>query len=251
MELTVVGAHGTWPSAGGATSGFLVRHDGYTLLLDMGSGTVGKLQEHVGLFDIDAVLISHSHPDHVVDLYTYLFARLFSPEEPPRIPLFVAPKVVDRMSPLLADDSGDMKLAQGFDVHPIEAGDRVDAGPFRIQALAMAHSVPTVGVRVEAGGSALAYSADTGPTEELMPLAREAGLLIADASWQDDGDDARPPIHMTAREAAETAARAGAETLVLAHLRPHLDRERSRHEASDAFDGNLEVAVEGLRMDVG
>src|SRR5918996_95254 len=79
-------------------------------------------------------------------------------------------------------------------------------------------SVPTIGVRVEASGSALAYSADTGPTEELMPLAREAGLLIADASWQDDGDDARPPIHMTAREAAETAAGAGGENPVPAHL---------------------------------
>jgi ribonuclease BN (tRNA processing enzyme) len=250
VELIVVGAQGTWPAAGGATSGFLVRHQGYTLLLDMGSGTVAKLQEHVGLFDVDAVLISHSHPDHVVDLYTYLFARLFSPDEPPRIPLFVAPKVVERVTPLLADDSGDMKLAQGFDVRPIEAGDELEAGPFHIQARAMTHSVPTVGVRVEADGSALAYSADTGPTDELTPLARDAGVLIADASWQDGGRE-RAPIHMTAREAGEAAARAGAESLVLAHLRPYLDRERSRGEASEPFGSNVEVAAEGLRMDIG
>jgi ribonuclease BN (tRNA processing enzyme) len=250
VELIVVGAHGTWPSAGGATSGFLVRHQGYTLLLDMGSGTVSKLQEHVGLFDVDAVFISHSHPDHVVDLYTYLFARLFSPEDPPRIPLFVAPKVVERVSPLLADDSGDMKLAQGFDVRPIDAGDEVEAGPFRIVARPMTHSVPTVGVRIEADGTALAYSADTGPTEELTPLAREAGVLIADASWQDD-DRERAPIHMTAREAGEAATQAGAGALVLAHLRPYLDRDRSRSEASEPFDGKVEIAVEGLRMDLG
>lgn len=249
MELIVVGAQGTWPAAGGATSGFLVRHEGYTLLLDMGSGTVAKLQEHVGLFDVDAVLISHSHPDHVVDLYTYLFARLFSPEDPPRIPLFVAPRVVERVSPLLADDSGDMKLAQGFDVRPIDGGDEVEAGPFRILARPMTHSVPTVGVRIEADGAALAYSADTGPTDELMPLARDAGALIADASWQDD-DRERAPIHMTAREAGEAAARAGAGALVLAHLRPYLDKEKSRSEASEPFGANVEVAVEGLRMDL-
>jgi ribonuclease BN (tRNA processing enzyme) len=250
VELIVLGAHGTWPSAGGATSGFLVLHEGHTLLLDMGSGTVAKLQEHVELFDVDAILISHSHPDHVVDLYTYLFARLFSPEKPPRIPLFVAPKVVERVSPLLADDSGNMKLAEGFDVRAIGGGDRVEVGPFRIHVREMTHSVPTVGVRVEADGASLAYSADTGPTDELIPLARDAGVLIADASWQDDGEDGRPPIHMTAREAGEAARRAGAEVLVLAHLRPYLDRERSRREASEAFGGPVEVAVEGLRMEV-
>lgn len=251
MELIVVGAHGTWAPAGGATSGFLVRHEGYTILLDMGSGTVAKLQEHIGLFDLDAVLISHSHPDHVVDLYTYLFARIFSPERPSPIPLFVAPKVVERVTPLLADDSGDMKLAQGFDVRPIEAGDEVEAGPFRIAARAMTHSVPTVGVRLEADDAVLAYSADTGPTDELTPLAREAGLLIADASWQEDGAGGRPPIHMTAREAGEAAATAGSERLVLAHLRPYLDPEGSLREASEVFTGPVRVAAEGLRMEIG
>jgi ribonuclease BN (tRNA processing enzyme) len=250
VELIVVGAHGTWASAGGATSGFLVRHDGYTILLDMGSGTVAKLQEHIGLFDLDAILISHSHPDHVVDLYTYLFARLFSPQKPARIPLFVAPKVVERVSPLLADDSGDMKLAEGFDVRPIDAGDVVESGPFRIAARAMTHSVPTVGVRLEADGAVLAYSADTGPTDELTPLARDAGVLIADASWQDDGEDGRPPIHMTAREAGDAATTAGSEALVLAHLRPYLDPERSLREASESFRGPVQVAAEGLRMEV-
>jgi ribonuclease BN (tRNA processing enzyme) len=251
VELIVVGAHGTWPSAGGATSGFLVRHDGYAILLDMGSGTVAKLQEHIGLFDLDAVLISHSHPDHVVDLYTYLFARMFSPERPPPIPLFVAPKVVERVTPLLADDSGDMKLAQGFNVRPIDAGDEVEAGPFRIGVRAMSHSVPTVGVRIEADGAVLAYSADTGPTDELTPLARDAGVLIADASWQEDGADDRPPIHMTAREAGHAAATAGSEALILAHLRPYLDRERSLREASEPFTGPIQVATEGLRMEIG
>jgi ribonuclease BN (tRNA processing enzyme) len=250
VELIVIGAHGTWPPAGGATSGYLVRHEGYSILLDMGSGTVAKLQEHIGVFDLDAVFISHSHPDHVVDLYTYLFARMFSPERPPPIPLFVAPKVVERVTPLLADDSGDMKLPQGFDIRPIDGGDRFETGPFRIEAREMSHTVPTVGIRLEADGAALAYTADTGPTEELLPLARDAGVLIADASWLDDGES-RPPIHMTAREAGKVAADAGAGALVLAHLRPYIDRERSREEASGAFGGPVHLAAEGLRMEVG
>ena len=250
MELVVLGAHGTWPSAGGATSGLLVRHEGRSLLLDLGSGTVAKLQEHTGLFDPHGVLISHSHPDHVADLYTYLMARLFAPERPPLIPLYLAPKVLERFTPLLADDSGDMRPQEAFDVIEVEPGTELSVGPFRIRTAPMAHSVPTLGVRVEADGAALAYSADTGPTDELARLARGCDLLVAEASWQTDGIE-RPPIHLTAREAGEMAARSGAGRLMLTHIRPHLDRNRSREEAAGAFRGEVLLAAEGLAVEVG
>jgi ribonuclease BN (tRNA processing enzyme) len=106
----------------------------------------------------------------------------------------------------------------------------------------MAHSVPTIGVRVEAGGGVLAYSADTGPAEEIVELSRGADLLIAEATWQENGE-ARPPIHMTAREAGEVAERAGLGELMLTHIRPYLDRDRSREEAAGAFAGE-----KGCRM---
>jgi ribonuclease BN (tRNA processing enzyme) len=249
VEVVVLGAHGTWPAAGGATSGLLVRHGYHNLLLDLGSGTVARLQEHIDLFDVHGVVISHSHPDHVTDLYTYLLARLFSPERPPMIPLFLAPKVLDRFSPLLADDSGDMKVAEAFDLHEIDLRTEVEVGPFRITTAPMTHSVPTVGMRVEADGVAMTYSADTGPTDELDRLAAGSGVLVAEASWQEDGID-RPPIHMTARQAGETAGRAGASTVMLTHIRPYLDRDRSEQEASGAFDGDVVVAREGLTMEV-
>ena len=250
MELIVLGAHGTWPSAGGATSGLLVRHEGRGLVLDLGSGTVAKLQEHTGLFDPHGVLISHSHPDHVADLYTYLLARLFAPERPPLIPLYLAPKVLERFTPLLADDSGDMRPQEAFDVIEVQPGIELSLGPFRIQTAPMAHSVPTLGVRVEADGVALTYSADTGPSDELVRLSRGCDLLVAEASWQTDGIE-RPPIHMTAREAGEAAARTGAGRLMLTHIRPYLDRDRSREEATGAFDGEVLLAAEGLAVEVG
>lgn len=249
MDVVVLGAHGTWPSAGGATSGLMVRHDRQNLLLDLGSGTVARLQEHVDLFDVHGVVISHSHPDHVTDLYTYLLARLFAPERPPMIPLYLAPKIEERFTPLLADDSGDMKLAEGFDIDIVEPGREMTVGPFRIFTAPMQHSVPTIAVRVEADGAAVTYSADTGPTEELVRLAAGTDLLIAEASWQEDGIP-RPPIHMTAREAGEAAAGAGSGRLLLTHLRPYLDRDRSRQEAAGAFDGDVLVAEEGLTVEV-
>lgn len=250
MEVVVLGAHGTWPTAGGATSGLLVSHEGHNLLLDAGTGTLAKLQEHIGLFDVDAVLISHSHPDHVADLYPYVMARLFSPEQPPKIPLFVAPKVLDRFAPLLADDSGDMRADDVFDVRVVDAGEDFRVGPFGIVTASMRHSVPTFGVRVEAGGATMAYSADTGPVDELVGLARDVHLLVAEASWQEDGGQ-RPPIHLTAREAGEAATIAQADRLVLTHIRPYLDRDLSLEEASGAFEGETLLAVEGRRLEVG
>jgi ribonuclease BN (tRNA processing enzyme) len=250
VDVVVLGAHGTWPPAGGATSGLLVRHEGGNLMLDVGTGTLAKLQEHIGLFDVDAVFISHSHPDHVADLYAYVLARLFSPEHPPRIPLYVAPKVLERFAPLLRDDSGDMKVDDVFDVREVKFGQDMRVGPFRVATAEMRHSVPTFGVRVEADDAVMAYSADTGPSEDLIRLASGAHLLVAEASWQED-EGSRPPIHLTAREAGEAATRAGAGRLVLTHIRPHLDRDRSRLEAMGAFDGEVLVGPEGQVLEVG
>ncbi len=249
MELIILGAHGTWPSAGGATSGFLVRHDGFTVWVDAGTGTLSNLQRHVDLFDVGAVVISHSHPDHVTDLYAYLFARLFSPQRPPNIPLYLAPRVAERFNPLLTDDSANMRLAEGFDVNEVTPGDQVNAGPFRITTGPMSHTVPTIGVRIESDGGVVAYSADTGPTDELISLARGSDVLVAEASWLEDGAE-RPPIHLTAREAGQAAAQAGAGRLVLTHLRPYVDRDVSREEATGAFDGEVTASVEGLILDV-
>jgi ribonuclease BN (tRNA processing enzyme) len=250
VELTVLGAHGTWPGAGGATSGLLVRQDGFNLWIDAGSGTLANLQRHVGLFDVGAVMISHSHPDHVSDLYSYLMARMFAPEHPPKIPLYLAPNVAERFNPLLTDDSADMRLAQGFDVVVVEPGQSLETGPFKLATAPMRHTVPTIGVRVESSGSSLAYSADTGPTDELVKLAKDTDLLVAEASYQDTDKDL-PPIHLSAREAGEAAAEAGAGKLVLTHIRPYLDWDRSREEADLTFPGEVILGRDNETMKVG
>jgi ribonuclease BN (tRNA processing enzyme) len=250
MDVVVLGAHGTWPAAGGATSGLLLRHDGFSVWMDAGTGTLANLQRHIGLFDVDAMVISHSHPDHVTDLYAYFFARMFSPEHPPKIPLLVAPKVMDRVNPLLTDDQADLRLAECFDVLEVQPGDEHRLGPFRMGTAPMRHTVPTIGMRMEADGAAVAYSADTGPTDELVELSRGADLLIAEASYQERGGDL-PPIHLTAKQGGEAATAAGAGRLMLTHIRPYLDRARSREEASTGFDGEVMLAEEHQVVKVG
>ena len=248
MELTVLGAHGTWPGAGGATSGLLVRKEGAALWIDTGTGTMANLQRHIDLADVSAVVISHSHPDHVTDIYAYLYARIYGPERLPKIPLIVAPEVLERAHPLITDDSTDLGLGDAFDLVVSNPGDEHRVGPFRIVTAPMRHTVPTIGVRVEADGAVLAYSADTAPTEELDRLADQADVLVAEASWHGDRGD-RPPIHMTAREAGESAKRAGAGHLVLTHIRPYMDADRSREEAA-AVHADVDVARDNETMEV-
>ena len=249
MELIVLGAHGTWPLAGGATSGYLVREDGFSLWVDCGSGTMANLQRHIGMFDVDAVAISHVHPDHVVDLYSYFFARMFSPERPPRHPLFTPPGLLEQFVALLQDGAME-ELRSTFDLVTIEPGGSFEAGPFRVETRPMAHPVPTLGMRIVGNASVLAYTADTGPTEELAPLAMDADLLVAEATWQDDHEEASP-IHLTARESGDLAARADARRLMLTHLRPHLDWEKSREDAGAGYTGEILVADEHLSTAVG
>jgi ribonuclease BN (tRNA processing enzyme) len=248
MELVVLGAHGTWPKPGGATSGYLLRHDGFTLWLDLGTGTMANLQRHVGLFDVGAVVISHSHPDHLVDLYPYFYARHFSPERPLGTPLYCPPEVLQRGMSLFGEDT-QAAVGESFALTEIQPGTGFEAGPFRIRTAPMAHPVPTIGLRVETDGATLAYTADTGPTPELAPLARGADVLLAEASWQEDGTE-RVPIHLTGRQAGQAARDADVDTLILTHIWPTLDRSRSAAEAAEAFPGEIVLAEEGMVREV-
>lgn len=249
MELVVLGAYGTWPKPGGATSGYLLRQDGFTLWVDLGTGTMANLQRHIGLFDVGAVVISHSHPDHLVDLYPYFYARHFSEERPVGTPLFCPPEVLTRGMTLFGPDTR-AAVAKSFALTEIEPGRGFEAGPFRVSTAPMEHPVPTIGLRVETDGATLAYTADTGPTAELLPLARDANVLLAEASWQEDGRE-RVPIHLTGRQAGEAARDAVVGTLVLTHIWPTLDRSRSAAEAAEAFDGQIVLAEEGMVREVG
>jgi ribonuclease BN (tRNA processing enzyme) len=138
----------------------------------------------------------------------------------------------------------------GFDVHEVSPEDGFEVGPFRVSASAMSHlGLPALGFRIESNGSALAYTGDTGPTPAAVDLARDADLFLSEATYQDA--DELQPFHLSARQAGGYAKAGGVGRLVLTHLLPTHDRERSRSEAADVYDGPVDVAVEGSRFEVG
>jgi len=249
VELTVLGSGGTWPEAGGATSGYLVRSDGFNLWMDAGTGTLSRLQQHIPISEIHAVLISHAHPDHFVDLYPTFYARHYAALGTHGLPLYAPPGFFGHVSHLISDDSRD-KMGVAFDVNELVPEKTVEIGPFRVQARLMQHiGVIAMGFRIEDGAGVLAYTGDSGPTAELVELARGADVLVSEATWQDHMD--LLPFHMSARQAAEHATAAGAGGLILTHIWPSLDHELSREQASATYDGPIELAAEGMNRVIG
>jgi len=242
-RLTVLGSCGAWPEANRACSGYLFEYDGYRVVLDLGFGTLPRLLARCPNGDVDAVVITHEHSDHCVDLNGLLRARHFS--EPPvdRTPLLCPPGVLDRVDAL---EPG-VDLIDTFDVIALPCDYRV--GPIRLSSLSLPHYVPNAGVRLTAPGVTVAYTGDSGPDPRLADLGRDADLFIVEATLQ--GEPARPPHLTTATEAGQWAALAGAKRLMLTHFWPGTDRDRSVAQAREKFDGEIIAADEGLVVDLG
>ena len=250
----VLGGCGAWPEAGRACSGFLLEHAGFRIALDLGYGTLSRLLALLGsntAAGLDAVVATHDHPDHVVDLHGLFRARLYDGQQLPRISLYAPEAVLERIADL--EDCARSVTEQVFAWQPLPAGES-DVGPFRLQSRLLPHYVPNAGVRLSTGEFTVAYTGDSGADPALAEIGRDADLFIVDATdrYQQAGipPDAEPPMNLTARQAGEAATAAGAGRLMLTHFWPGNDRERSRAAAAEAFSGEILIADEGTVVDL-
>jgi len=252
-RLVVLGSCGAWPEPGRACSGFMLEYADTRLVLDLGYATLPRLLSLLGTpvaDGIDAVIVTHKHPDHMLDLHGLFRARWFGRREAPAIPLYAPEGVLARVAGLEEDDAA--AVLRVFDWHPLPAAP-YQVAPFRLESWALPHFVPNSGVRLTAPGLTVAYTGDTGPDAALAQLGRDADLYIVEATSRNQRattpeSPAGSGMHLTAREAGEAAAAASARRLLLTHFWPGNDRERSRAEAAVAFAGEVLVADEGLEV---
>ncbi|SEM18701.1 MBL fold metallo-hydrolase [Nonomuraea pusilla] len=250
MKLTIVGCSGSYPGPDSPASCYLLEAEGFRMLLDLGSGALGALQRHVGLYDVDAVCLSHLHADHCLDICGYHVARTYGPDAPyPLLPVYAPADAPARLSAAygMPDEPG---LETAFDFVPLTPGS-YEIGPFTLTAGLVNHPVEAYGFRVTSGGRTVTYSGDTGESPELVKLADGADLLLCEASFVE-----RPGLpsglHLTGRQAAEHAAQAGAGRLVLTHLVPWNDRSDVMDDAvRGGFEGPIELARSGAVYDLG
>lgn len=248
MKITVLGGCGAWPAAGQACSGYLVEHEGFRLLLDPGYATLPRLLKDTAAEQVDAVLISHGHPDHCADLNPLLRARALRQAPPPALPVHTLPGAVDAV--LALDDP--RMLAGAYALREFTAGRRLEAGPFQVDTWTLPHFVPNAGMRLTADGQVLAYTGDTGPSPDITAMARDADVLLAEATFPDHVLPARnAPYLSTARQAGEYAARAGAKRLVLTHLWPGTDPSAAHAAAQRAYPADIRIATPGMTIDLG
>jgi ribonuclease BN (tRNA processing enzyme) len=246
MRLTVVGCSGSYPGPDSPASCYLLEadHQGRTwrVLLDLGSGALGALHRYADPLAIDAVLLSHLHADHCLDLTGYYVLRKYHPSgAQPRIPVWGPDGTADRMA-----RAYDLPLQPGmneeFDFRTWDGP--VQIGPFAVDPVPVDHPVPAYALRVATETSTLAYSGDTGPCPGLDEAAQGADLLLAEASFVVGGDNP-DGLHLTGADCGAVATRAQAKHLVLTHVPPWHDPQVALREAAEQYDGPLELARPG------
>lgn len=249
MRLTVIGCSGSIPGPDSPASCYLLEADGFRLVLDLGSGALGALQRHVSLSGVDAVCISHLHGDHWLDLLPYWVARNYGPGAPwPAIPVYGPAGTAERMAQANGMP-GPSAMASAFTFETLTPGTR-EIGPFGVTLMRMNHPVETHGFRFTHGGKSLAYSADTGETPALIELARDADLLLCEASELASPSQPKD-LHLTAGQATEHAAKAGVGALILTHLVPWRDRAKTRAEAgAGPYRGEITLATPGATVEL-
>jgi ribonuclease BN (tRNA processing enzyme) len=246
VKLQVVGSSGTFPVPGRPASGYLIEQSGTRVWCDAGPGTFVNLP--VDSYMIDAIVISHQHPDHCSDVFTAFHTWTYCPDPRTNVPIYAPQAVWDRVSGFLDGGQGS-RLRETFDFTPVWTGDVVEIGDLSVSFVEMDHSVPTVGSRWEAENRTLFFTGDTGPKGDWQDMVRGVDLLLSEAAYQERGEDDYPH-HLTSAEAGRIARDVGAGRLVLTHIPPYLDVSRSVSEAESTFDRPVSVAVPGASFDV-
>jgi ribonuclease BN (tRNA processing enzyme) len=259
MRLTVLGKSPSWQDAGGACSGYLVQENGVSVLIDCGNGVFAKLRERIDYVDIDAVVISHLHADHFLDLVPYSYALTYAPrqqpvpvppwpgtDEPARPRLIAPPGARETFRRVVGAWGNDDLIENAFELEEYEESSTPEVGPLSFEFSSVPHFTETFAIRVASknGSGQLAYGADTSPSEQLCKFVKGADLLVIEATLP------RPERtgirgHLTPEEAGQHAREAGVRRVVITHISDELDFTWARTEASRAFGGPVEVAREG------
>jgi len=242
MRLTVLGSSGTAPTRGNPASGYLVRTGETTLWVDAGPGTYMALLDHVDPAEVDAVLISHMHPDHSTDLFALAHEFAYVRHHRGSVPVLGPPGMIARIDGFLGggDDHAAFTV---LDVIELASKEERRFTDVTVTAVSANHSVNALAFRIGAGEASLGYTGDTGPSAALVDLFRGVDVLLAEASRQEESEPY--PFHMTAAQAGAMAAAADAGSLVLTHIPSSLDGSKSARQAQATFGRAVGLAMPG------
>ncbi len=248
MQLTILGSSASYAGPDQACSGYLVEHDGTTLMIDCGNGTLANAGHVTDVTSLDAVLVSHAHTDHFLDLYALEAALRFAPEGPlGSLPIYLPEGLWERMCALLPA-SGAAHLAEAFEPHVLQAGQTLTFDELEVTVHPVDHDGPAFAFSIDGPDGRLVYTGDTRDGAGVRMAADDCDVLVAECTLPTEYAGRGP--HMTPAEAGALAKSSGAELLVLSHLWPTADHDRLLREAGEAFGGETVLAEELLTIDM-
>jgi len=237
VELTVLGCAGSFPSPASPCSGYLLRSGDTHVWVDAGNGTFAHLQQHIAPEDLDAVVLTHEHPDHCVDLFGLHVLYRYGLERT-GLPVFAPPGLQERLGALVGD------WGNTFEWNVIDDGAATHVAGLDLRFSRTDHPPPTFAVEVTDKDRRLIYTADTGPEWSVDAFAPGANLVLSEASYLHAHRKAK--LHLSAQQAAEAARTARADRLMITHLWPRIDPVLSVDEASNAFGDPVTLAAPHL-----
>lgn len=256
MDVTVLGGSAAGASPGQGCSGYLIEQAGTQIVLDPGPGTFPELRLHLDFRTLDAVILSHLHLDHMLDVFTLRYALAYNPVAAPGpMPLWVPPggkQFLTDAARVFAGEADAGAFYDAFLIHEYDPDKELQIGSVTLRFRPTVHYVPCWAIRVStARDGDLFYSADTGPSANLLPLASGASLVISEGTARPGTDEPFATRgHLTPEEAGLLARDAGAQLLLLTHLWAEHDPFKALHEAESAFGGPVVLATRGTRVTV-
>jgi len=240
MTITILGNNGPFPKAGGACSGYLLSHAGNNVLIDCGNGVLSNLQKFIRFEELDAIILTHLHSDHISDMSVLKYALQIKRKRG------LTDKLIEVYAP--KEPSGEyerLDVKDAFILRNIEEDTVLDIGDMKFTFSKMVHPFPDFAVRVECCGKVFVYSGDTSWCESIISFGKGADLMMLDAGLleRDYNDGA---VHLTAAQCGAVAMKAGAKKLLLTHIWPEYDLNELVAEARRNFPGA--EAVELLRQ---
>ncbi len=245
LRVTVLGSSSAIPRPGRACSGYLIEGGGAALVADLGSGALSNLHRVRAAEDVDAVVISHMHADHFIDLIPMRYALKYGPRSNERKPVLWLPPGGEAMLRTLvsafARESPHDFLGEVFDVREFDPSDELRVGDVRVRFAPTEHYIPTFAVRFDADDAGVAYSADTAPSEDVAALASGSGLFVCEATLLPGEREEGRRGHLSGLEAGVLAERAGVRHLALTHYPVGVSPEELRAAASRGYSGAISV----------
>lgn len=246
MYLTVLGCWAPYPQPSGACSGYLLQEDGRSLLIDTGNGVLSRLLQHMEVKDLDAVILSHLHPDHLMDIYSLRHAVEAANREGRmnrRIPLYLPYGPAEDFNRIM----GFNKVFELQLIDELPAPKGVTVAGFQVTFVPSKHNLPAYSIAVT-GSKRFVFSGDTAYNEELIKLAGGADLFLCEASGLDKDAEYLKDNHLTARQAGELARAAGVKRLMITHFYPEYALSQLQAQAEQGFGQRVELAREGATV---